>query len=649
MLDWNETALFSQFLGVALKSVVVFGGAWLAALALRRQSAAARHMVWTAAAAAVLALPLLAIALPALNVPGRLLPDVVFTMTASGTPAKVDSRIATPVIPAATSARGKWPPDWRTWLLLLWAIGAVNSLAQMSTAYAAIRRARRSARPFPDSSLCGSLSHAIGIKRRVEVLESAPGSMPMTVGVLRSAVFMPSDAAQWSEERRRIVLLHELAHIRRGDVWSHCLARTALTLYWWNPLAWKAWREFLKERERATDDLVLNYGASASDYASHLLAVASSMRRSPRLGWAAVAMARRSQLEGRLIAILDSGINRDTPSSAFVAMAAALAVVIVIPLSAVRAQDNPTIPTDVDAAVRIAALQKNYEILENAAKAAEKQGKYDTGQQLLQPAVDIRAEKAGQQSAEYAVGLVKLGDLENLRGNQKSAEDFYSRAAQILGDKPEAAPVFMYLGKNALKQREYSQALDYFQRAQAAAPGKAGETLLWMAVTQQKQNNTDEAETLYKNALLRQNSNSAGAVPTMLVYAKFLRQQKREDEANDLEARAVAVQKANAVAPQLADSIFRVGGDVVAPKPLQRADPMYSEDARLALLSGTVAVSIVVGTDGLAHDIQVVRGLGLGLDEKAVEALGKWTFQPGVKDGQPVPVAAMVEVNFRLL
>jgi len=209
--------------------------------------------------------------------------------------------------------------------------------------------------------------------------------------------------------------------------------------------------------------------------------------------------------------------------------------------------------------------------------------------------------------------------------------------------------VFMYLGKNALKQREYSQALDYFQRAQAAAPGKAGETLLWMAVTQQKQNNTDEAETLYKNALLRQNSNSAGAVPTMLVYAKFLRQQKREDEANDLEARAVAVQKANAVAPQLADSIFRVGGDVVAPKPLQRADPMYSEDARLALLSGTVAVSIVVGTDGLAHDIQVVRGLGLGLDEKAVEALGKWTFQPGVKDGQPVPVAAMVEVNFRLL
>jgi TonB family protein len=69
----------------------------------------------------------------------------------------------------------------------------------------------------------------------------------------------------------------------------------------------------------------------------------------------------------------------------------------------------------------------------------------------------------------------------------------------------------------------------------------------------------------------------------------------------------------------------------------------------LARLAGTVVLSIVIGTDGLAHDIQVGRGLGLGLDEKAAEAVGKWTFQPGAKDGQPVPVAATIEVNFRLL
>jgi beta-lactamase regulating signal transducer with metallopeptidase domain len=127
----------------------------------------------------------------------------------------------------------------------------------MMVACAVVWRERRFARPFSDGALCHALSRALGIHGPVEVLETEAGRMPMTFGLLRSAIFMPSDVWQWSDERRRIVLLHELAHVRRGDVATHWLARMALTVYWWNPLAWMAWREFLKERERATDDLVL--------------------------------------------------------------------------------------------------------------------------------------------------------------------------------------------------------------------------------------------------------------------------------------------------------------------------------------------------------------------------------------------------------
>ena len=134
--------------------------------------------------------------------------------------------------------------------------------------------------------------------------------MPMTFGVFRPTVLLPAGASEWSPERLRVVLLHELAHVRRGDVAMHLLARTALALYWWNPLAWFAWREFLKERERATDDLVLHAGARASDYAGHLLEVARTLQPAPATAWAAIAMARRSELEGRLVAILDSGVNR---------------------------------------------------------------------------------------------------------------------------------------------------------------------------------------------------------------------------------------------------------------------------------------------------------------------------------------------------
>jgi len=94
---------------------------------------------------------------------------------------------------------------------------------------------------------------------------------------------------------------------------------------------------------------------------------------------------------------------------------------------------------------------------------------------------------------------------------------------------------------------------------------------------------------------------------------------------------------------------FRIGGGVSAPIPIYKPEPEYSEEARKAKFQGTVMLAIVVDTDGKAKNIQVVRSLGMGLDEKAVEAVAKWRFKPGYKDGRPVPVKANVEVNFRLL
>jgi len=95
--------------------------------------------------------------------------------------------------------------------------------------------------------------------------------------------------------------------------------------------------------------------------------------------------------------------------------------------------------------------------------------------------------------------------------------------------------------------------------------------------------------------------------------------------------------------------VYRVGGGVSAPIVLSKKDPEYSEEARKAKFQGTVLLSIVVSTGGVAGDIKVVRSLGLGLDEKAVEAVRQWKFKPGYKHGKPVPVAATIEVNFRLL
>jgi TonB family protein len=475
----------------------------------------------------------------------------------------------------------------------------------------------------------------------VDVLETEAGSMPMTFGLVRAAILVPPEAAQWSVERRRIVLLHELAHVRRGDPATHLLARTAMNIYWWNPLAWIAWREFLKERERAADDLVLNSGARASEYAGHLLEVARTLQSAPVMAWAAVAMARRSQLEGRLLAILDSGVNRRAAGRPSVLAAALLAVAMVAPLAAVRAQDSQA----------QAGSQKDYERLENAAKAAAQLRQYDTARKLLDSAVAIRAAVFGEQSVQYGVGLMNLAALELKQNHTQPAEEFYAKAAQVLGDQPEAARALTHLGLAAIVKKNFPQAMDDFQHARRVDPTQAGAALMWMAVVEQRQEHMDDAERLYQSALSVQEPQSVEAAVTMEVYSRFLREQGRTDQAREMDARAADIQKA--IAPparsDTASVAYKVGAGVSPPSVLHKVEPEYSEEGRAAGLQGTVVVQVVIGPDGVARDARVVRGLGLGLDEQAIEAISQWRFKPGVKDGVAVPVTATIEVNWRLL
>jgi len=93
---------------------------------------------------------------------------------------------------------------------------------------------------------------------------------------------------------------------------------------------------------------------------------------------------------------------------------------------------------------------------------------------------------------------------------------------------------------------------------------------------------------------------------------------------------------------------YRVGGGVSAPHPIYDPDPEYSEQARQAKYQGAVVLWVVVGPDGRPRDIRVQRSLGMGLDEKAIEAVKQWRFEPAMKNGQPVPVQVNIEVNFRL-
>jgi periplasmic protein TonB len=95
--------------------------------------------------------------------------------------------------------------------------------------------------------------------------------------------------------------------------------------------------------------------------------------------------------------------------------------------------------------------------------------------------------------------------------------------------------------------------------------------------------------------------------------------------------------------------VYRIGGGVSAPVLLHKVEPEYSEEARKAKFQGTVVLYVVVDDKGTPQQLKVVRPLGLGLDEKAIEAVQKWKFRPGYLNGKAVSVAATIEVNFRLL
>jgi len=329
--------LYGVLWGAALKSFAVLALAWVVAGLFRKQSAAVRHLIWAAAFAALILLPVLSAILPQMRVaplPGFLEPSISFQ--ASATP--MDRPLAATVEPVSGSSVVVRRMNWPGMLIVLWAAGFVVSLARMSTSFAKIRTLRRNAVPV-DESQWQEPAQLLGIDN-VEVLRIPSAITPMAVGVLRPAILIPSDATQWTAERRRVVLLHELAHVRRRDPAVHMAARLALCLYWWNPAAWAAWRELLKERERAADDVVLAGGSRASDYAAHLLEIARSMRDVPGIASTAICMARKSQLEGRLLAILDDSRRRSIPGAVTAIAAMGLAVAVTVPLAAVSAQDT---------------------------------------------------------------------------------------------------------------------------------------------------------------------------------------------------------------------------------------------------------------------------------------------------------------------
>ncbi|HKV09440.1 MAG TPA: M56 family metallopeptidase [Thermoanaerobaculia bacterium] len=289
---------------ILLKATLLLGGAWIAVrlLAWRRTSASLRHLVWTVTVLALLILPVLSVALPG----WRVVPAVDASPDRTGSLPEREAEPGKEILSEKTP--GASAPDWRLWAAGLWSLGAFGILTWLVAGHASVWRLVRRARPISDPLLAN---------RRVSLVVSEEAPMAMTWGMLRPVVILPAEAVSWSPERRRAVLLHELAHVARRDALTQSLAQAACALYWFHPGVWAVARRMRFERELACDDRVLALGVSPREYASHLLELARAARPMRVFAPVAAAMASPSQLEIRLRAVLD-GVrsHRTVPAAA---------------------------------------------------------------------------------------------------------------------------------------------------------------------------------------------------------------------------------------------------------------------------------------------------------------------------------------------
>ncbi|HLG58600.1 MAG TPA: M56 family metallopeptidase [Vicinamibacterales bacterium] len=305
---------------------------------LRRQSAAERHAIRAASLATAAVLPLLVLLMPSWQPEwARRVADVL--------PAAFDA-----IQPAAggygdfiVRATGVESSGWTVSgaIVLLWMLGSSVALLVLGREALKLRRLIASAQLVTDTrplAIAAGVARSLGLTRPPRLLSSTRVAIPITWGTQRAHILLPDAARDWSDERVWAVLAHEMGHVRRGDWTTHLLAEIVCAIYWFHPLFWLGRSCLGRDSEQAADDIVLGLGANGADYASHLLAIVRAAGRRPTRLTPTVAMARRSDLERRVAALLSGFVNRSRVTRGHLIAIAVVAIVIALPLAAMPAR-----------------------------------------------------------------------------------------------------------------------------------------------------------------------------------------------------------------------------------------------------------------------------------------------------------------------
>ncbi|MEW6127984.1 MAG: M56 family metallopeptidase [Acidobacteriota bacterium] len=437
---------------VAMKSLLVLTLAQVMVALLKKYSAATRHLILSVSIAAVLLIPVLALSLPAIRFP--VLPTLISPTVAdvhienqnkmsmeptNSSPAEINKPVTdrnetrfTAQEPMASSRAKQTelyrvdelslPPvmalpdvashletekrqsanefNWGGLILAIWLGGFLMVSCRFAFGLFNVWFIALKATPVTDISwvtLTHSLSNRLSLNKGVKILKTERVSLPMTWGAFRSVILLPEAADDWSLKGRSIVLLHELAHVKRRDCLTQTLAQMACAIYWFNPQVWKLAARLRVERELACDDEVLQIGTRPSDYAGYLVEIARSFKANVCVSPFAVGMA-CSELENRVRTILNTNIKRQTNSRQRVAFTTLIATLLIIPLAII--QPRSKVEAHI-AEVNSANADNEIAIVENPYEVNEVAGA-DNQPAILRSLDDIKASLQTQNAAQVS-------------------------------------------------------------------------------------------------------------------------------------------------------------------------------------------------------------------------------------------------------
>jgi beta-lactamase regulating signal transducer with metallopeptidase domain/ankyrin repeat protein len=458
---------FSTLALLLAKSTLIvclaFAGAWL----LRKRSGAARHTVWAVAIAMLVVVMVAAPFVPwRIGVPAFSagIPFVATPTAAPSTAAQRASTVTTSPAPirvappsaAKRAVRALRAVNWMRTLLWLWSLGIALVMARQIIARVQLSRLSRRGRVADDDSdrRFAQIARDSGITRPVTLLVSDEVDVPLTWGMFNPRVLLPNSYREWEARRFDNVLHHELAHVRRLDVFTALLGDLACALYWYNPLVWSAATQMRVEREIACDEAVLATGARASDYATDLLDLAINVRFGS-LHRAGLAIAGCPRFEQRVRAIVEpvpragltlaatavifAGVLAVLPLAAFQIGESTKQQIWPIPNAKVQEFQYAVAAGWLDKMVKMATedpslinsrAREGQTPLTHALGSMSKLGPAEA-QWLIEHGADVNAQQGGMGSTPL-MGAMRYPDIAKLlidRGADIEATDLYDRNA----------------------------------------------------------------------------------------------------------------------------------------------------------------------------------------------------------------------------